>query len=60
MEKLDNILDFFRDDMKFRDIECDIKIMDKINYNLFACDEARFSIVLYNLISNSVKHTNKG
>jgi len=46
--------------MKFRDIECDIKIMDKINYNLFACDEARYSIVLYNLISNSVKHTNKG
>ena len=31
VEKLDNILDFFRDDMKFRDIECDIKIVDKIN-----------------------------
>jgi signal transduction histidine kinase len=31
--------------------------MSKINNYLFECDEARFSIVLYNLISNSVKHT---
>ena len=59
-EKLDIIFDFFKDDMRFRDIEYEVKIMDKLRTHAIVIDDNRFSIVLYNLVSNSVKHTNGG
>ncbi len=59
-EKLDCIFDFFKDDMKFREIDNEIKCEDQVKNFMIVLDDPRFSIVLYNLISNSVKHTNGG
>lgn len=59
-EKLDNIFDFFKDDICVREIDYEVKIQEKINDYLIFIDDARFSIVLYNLVSNSVKFTNGG
>ena len=46
--------------MKYREIDHEIKIKDELEKKLLFLDEFRFGIVLYNLISNSVKHTNGG
>ena len=59
-ERLDYIYDFFKDDMAFRELEYDVKIEDELKQSMVLIDEARFSIVLYNLFSNSVKHTAGG
>ena len=59
-EKLDCIFDFFKDDMKFREIDHEIKCEDQVKNFMIILDDPRFSIVLYNLISNGVKHTNGG
>ena len=59
-EKLECIFDFFKDDMKFREIDHEIKCEDQVKNFMIILDDPRFSIVLYNLISNGVKHTNGG
>jgi signal transduction histidine kinase len=59
-EKLDCIFDFFKDDMKFREIDHEVKCEDQVKNFMIILDDPRFSIVLYNLISNGVKHTNGG
>ena len=59
-EKLENIFDFFKEDMRKREIDCNVKIEDQLSKYMLFIDEGRFSIVLYNLISNSVKHTSGG
>ena len=59
-EKLESIFDFFKDDLRFREIDFNIKIEDQLQQQMIFIDEARFNIVLYNLISNSVKHTTGG
>ena len=46
--------------MKFRQIEYEVKKDPKLERNNVLIDDLRFGIVLYNLISNSVKHTNGG
>jgi len=46
--------------MKYREIDYDIKINDELEKKLIIIDTFRFEIVLYNIISNSVKHTNGG
>ena len=59
-EKTLNIFEFFKDDMKFRETEYELKIQEKIKTFQVNIDDSRFSIVLYNLISNGVKHTSGG
>ena len=59
-EKLDCIFDFFKDDMKFREIDHEVKCEDQVKNFMIILDDPRFSIVLYNLLSNGVKHTNGG
>jgi hypothetical protein len=59
-EKLDCIFDFFKDDMKFREIDHEVKCEEQVKNFMIILDDPRFSIVLYNLISNGVKHTNGG
>lgn len=46
--------------MKFREIEFEIKKQELFDKFTMKLDDARFIIVLYNLVSNSVKHTNGG
>lgn len=46
--------------MKFREIDHEIKCEDQVRNFMIVLDDPRFSIVLYNLISNGVKHTNGG
>ena len=46
--------------MKFREIEYEIKTSDQLKDFQVILDESRFSIIIYNLISNGVKHTNGG
>ena len=59
-DKLDYIFDFFKDDIRFREIEYEVKIQERLNNSVISVDDARLSIVLYNIISNSVKFTNGG
>jgi len=59
-EKLENIFEFFKDDMKFREIDFEVKKSQVLQERMVKLDDARFIIVLYNLVSNSVKHTNGG
>ena len=60
VEKLICILEFFKDDMKFRETEYELKIKERVKDFKVILDDSRFSIVLYNLISNGVKHTSGG
>lgn len=46
--------------MKYREIEHDVKMDEESEKKLLFVDDFRFGVVLYNLISNSVKHTNGG
>lgn len=57
---MDQIFDFFKEDMKFRQIEYEVKKDTNLENKHVLIDDLRFGIVLYNLISNSVKHTNGG
>ena len=59
-EKLDYIFDFFKDDIRYREIEYEVKIQERLNNHLISIDDARLGIVLYNIISNAVKFTNGG
>ena len=59
-QKLDNIFNFFKEDIKFREIDYVVKIQDEVKNFLISIDDQRFSIVIYNLVSNSVKFTNGG
>lgn len=56
-EKIAYIFKFFKDDIKFRQIKYDVKIQHLLHNNRISVDDARFGIILYNIISNSVKHT---
>lgn len=60
LDKLDQIFDFFKEDMKFRQIDYDVKIDPILEKKHIRIDDFRFEIALYNLVSNSVKHTNGG
>ena len=53
-------MEFFKDDMKFRETEYELKINERVKDFKVILDDSRFSIVLYNLISNGVKHTSGG
>ena len=46
--------------MKFRETEYELKINERVKDFKVILDDSRFSIVLYNLISNGVKHTSGG
>lgn len=46
--------------MKFRETEYELKINERAKNFKIILDDSRFSIVLYNLISNGVKHTSGG
>ncbi len=46
--------------MKFRETEYELKINERAKSFKIMLDDSRFSIVLYNLISNGVKHTSGG
>ena len=46
--------------MRFKEIDYTVKIQPMLEKQMILIDDARFSIVLYNLISNSVKHTYGG
>lgn len=46
--------------MKFRETEYELKMKDRVKDFQIVLDDSRFSIVLYNLISNGVKHTSGG
>ena len=46
--------------MKFRETEYELKMKDRVKDFQIILDDSRFSIVLYNLISNGVKHTSGG
>lgn len=59
-EKLEQLFSFFKDDMSYREIEYEIQIVEKLQKYYVMVDDYKFTIVLYNLISNSVKHTNGG
>ena len=59
-ERLQNIYEFFRDDMLYRDIKFKVEMQSKLKKNTISLDEARLQIILYNLFSNSVKHTTDG
>ena len=59
-KKISQILKFFKDDLKFRKIEYDVKIQVSLQYNQISIDDSRFGMILYNLISNSVRHTSEG
>jgi len=60
VEKLQCILEFFKDDLKFRETEYELKIKERVKDFMIILDDSRLSIVLYNLISNAVKHTSGG
>jgi signal transduction histidine kinase len=60
MDMIENIIDIFRDDMKFREIQYKVVFEDALKDHHLKVDDSRLSIVLYNLISNSVKHTSGG
>lgn len=57
-DRLNNFMEFFQDDMNYRKIEFTYNIDQTLKSHLIVVDETRFSIVFYNLFSNSVKHTN--
>ena len=59
-DRLNSFMDFFQDDMNYRQIEFTYNIDETLKTHLVLMDETRFSIVFYNLFSNSVKHTNQG
>jgi len=59
-ERLDNIYEFFRDDMRYREIQFKVRISKELRRHFIFIDEGRLSIILYNLFSNSVKHTTGG
>ena len=46
--------------MKYKEIEYEVKKDPKLEKKHVRIDDFRFGIVLYNLVSNSVKHTNGG
>lgn len=46
--------------MIYREITYDINIVDEMKNNMIKVDDSRLSIILYNLFSNSVKHTTDG
>jgi len=57
IERLNTIVEFFKDDMQYREINFEMNIQPELKKHHVVVDEARLSIVLYNLLSNSVKHT---
>ena len=59
-EKLDYIFDFFKNEIRFREIEYEVKIHESLNNHLISVDDARLGIVLYNIIHNAVKFTDGG
>ena len=60
VERLEYIFSFFKEDCAYREIEYEMKISDELKDNKIYIDDSRFSIVVYNLLSNSVKFTNGG
>ena len=46
--------------MLYREIKFKVILQEKLKRFPISCDEARLSIILYNLFSNSVKHTTDG
>lgn len=59
-ESVENLIDIFREDMKFRRVTYNIAVDKTLVDNMVKVDEQRLNIVLYNLISNSVKNTQQG
>ena len=57
---IENIFDIFRDDMKFREIKYNLDFEDELRNFQIKVDDSRLSIILYNIISNSVKHSSGG
>ena len=58
--KLDKIIEFFKDELQKNNIDIQVKIQDVLNTHLIEVDDSRLSVVLYNLLSNSVKFTDMG
>lgn len=46
--------------MQYREIDYDIQMEEELQRTYVMVDDYKFTIVLYNLVSNSVKHTNGG
>lgn len=57
---LEKIFGFFHDDLVKNSVDLQIKIQDILNTHVIEVDELRLGIILYNLISNSVKFTDMG
>jgi signal transduction histidine kinase len=60
IKKIASIQELFQDDFRMRQIEYEPKIHVALSQQTIMLDDQRFGIVLYNLLSNSVKHTNGG
>ena len=56
-ERIDALLQFVKDDLKAREVEFDLKLQENLNTHLIKLDDQRFGVVLYTLVSNSVKFT---
>lgn len=60
IERLNTIQNFFKDDMVYRQISYESDVQPLLEKIYLIGDESRFSIVLYNIFSNSIKHTTGG
>lgn len=57
LDMVENIIDIFRDDMKYRQVDYDIEFDENLQTCHLKVDDQRLNILLYNLISNSIKNT---
>jgi signal transduction histidine kinase len=57
---LEYLLENFIEEVRYRDIKITYDLDSTLENHMLRTDEMRLSILLYNLISNSVKCTNSG